>query len=186
MNAGHTTITIDLVLDRSSTQDVLRAILHAILFHRLFGLVKPQIFDILEVTMPGVKDKEIEALVEKKVDAFTRAIGSGTNKRGQITLTLSEKKQKKGWFQVYDVFEEVPWETWIVNAEIRHPKSDREREQLKETLSATLTKAVHTMMVHASSEEARDIVPPITNANEISPFPINVVVSVGGVQVPNS
>ena len=70
MDEPHPIITIDLVcpsrgyvawllngllkaqvLDRHLTKDVLRAILHAILFHRLFGTVKPKTFEILDVTM---------------------------------------------------------------------------------------------------------------------------------------
>lgn len=73
MNAGHPTITIDLVrtadltsqptmrtkgkeqvLDRLQTKEVLRAMLHSILFHRLFGTVKPQTFEVLDVTMVRV------------------------------------------------------------------------------------------------------------------------------------
>lgn len=33
------------------TRDVLTAVLHAILFHRLFGVVKPKTFEVLDVTM---------------------------------------------------------------------------------------------------------------------------------------
>ncbi|KAJ7061488.1 autophagy-related protein [Mycena amicta] len=181
MNSGHPTITIDLVLDRQTTRDVLQGVLHAILFHRLFGLVKPQTFEVLDVTMPGVKDAGMEELVNKKVEAFSRAVESGANKRGQIAVTFSEKRQKKAWFQVYD--EDVPWEKWVVNAEIRQPKSDQDHEQFRTTLAATLTKAVQTMLVHTSSEEARAVVPTITDASGISPFPVSVVVSVGGVEV---
>lgn len=39
------------VLDRLQTKDVLRAVLHAILFHRLFGTVKSKTFEVLDVTM---------------------------------------------------------------------------------------------------------------------------------------
>ena len=39
------------VLDRVTTKDVLRAVLHAILFHRLFGTVKPQTFEVLDITV---------------------------------------------------------------------------------------------------------------------------------------
>lgn len=39
------------VLDRHLTKDVLRAILHSILFHRLFGTVKPKTFEILDVIL---------------------------------------------------------------------------------------------------------------------------------------
>ncbi|KAF7300083.1 hypothetical protein MKEN_01331400 [Mycena kentingensis (nom. inval.)] len=178
MSSSHPTITIDLVLDRHTTKDVLQGVLHAILFHRLFGLVKPQTFDVLDVTMPGVKDDEIEKLVNDKVEAFWRKVESGMQRRGQITVTFSEKKQRKTWFQSYD--EEVAWEKWVVNAELRQPRSDRDQQQFLTTLAATLTKAVQTMLVHTSSEEGRLAVPPITDASGISPFPVNVVVSVGG------
>lgn len=39
------------VLDRLQTKDVLRAVLHSILFHRLFGTVKSKTFEVLDVTM---------------------------------------------------------------------------------------------------------------------------------------
>nr|GAT52906.1 predicted protein [Mycena chlorophos] len=180
MTSNQSTITIDLILDKENAQPVLQAVLHSILFHRLFGPLKPQTFDVLDgqVTMPGVKDAKMEALVDNKVAAFLRAVDGGGQKRGQISVTLSEKQQKKAWFQVYD--EEVPWEKWIINAEIRQPKSEPEREQLETTLAATLTKAVMTMLVHATSAETRAIVPQITEATTISPFPLSIAVSVGG------
>ncbi|KAJ7290288.1 autophagy-related protein [Mycena rebaudengoi] len=183
MNTSHPTITIDLVLDRHTTKDVLQGVLHAILFHRLFGLVKPQIFEVLDVTMPGVSDPEMEQLVNEKVDVFWRGIESGASKRGQITVTFSEKRPKKSWFQVYVGEEEVPWEQWIINAELRQPKSDRDRQQFLTTLAATLTKAVQTMLAHTSSEKGRAAVPLITNATGISPFPVRVAVSVGGIEI---
>ncbi|KAF7295875.1 hypothetical protein HMN09_01131100 [Mycena chlorophos] len=198
MTSTQPTITIDLVrphtspspnshphkiLTKENAQPVLQATLHSILFHRLFGPLKPQTFDVLDaqVTMPGVKDAKMEAMVDSKVAAFLRAVdggGGGSQKRGQISVTLSEKQQKKAWFQVYD--EEVPWERWIINAEMRQSKSDLEREQLESTLAATLTKAVMTMLVHATSAETRAIVPQITEATTISPFPLSIAVSVGG------
>lgn len=39
------------VLERNTTKEVLRAVLHSILFHRLFGTVKEQSHEVLDVTM---------------------------------------------------------------------------------------------------------------------------------------
>ena len=70
----HATITIDIVsslhlaqraipahiiantqvLDRQNSREILRALLHSILFHRLFGTIKPQTFEVLDVTMVRV------------------------------------------------------------------------------------------------------------------------------------
>ncbi|EGN93571.1 hypothetical protein SERLA73DRAFT_189272 [Serpula lacrymans var. lacrymans S7.3] len=183
MNNNHPIVTIDVVLDRRTAKEVLHAILHSILFHRLFGLVKPQSFEVLDVTMPGVVDQEMEQLVNDKVDIFWKGIEGGVNKRGQILVIFSEKRPKKSWFQVYMGEEEVPWEQWIINAEMRQPKSDRDRQEFNATLASTLSKSLHVMLTHTSSERGRTAVPLITNSTGISPFPIKMVVKVGGVEI---
>ncbi|KAF8237014.1 DUF1649-domain-containing protein [Tricholoma matsutake] len=179
----HPVITIDLILDRQTTKDVLRGVLHSILFHRLFGTVKPQTFEVLDVTMPGVSDTGMEQLVNEKVEAFWKGIEGDANKRGQICVTFSERRPKKSWFQVYMGEEDVPWEQWIINAELRQPKSERDRQTFNSALAATLTKSIHTMLTHTSSERGRAAVPLITDASGISPFPIKITVKIGGMEI---
>ncbi|KIM64164.1 hypothetical protein SCLCIDRAFT_1213581 [Scleroderma citrinum Foug A] len=177
------TVTIDIVLDRRNAKEVLHAILHAILFHRLFGTVKPQTFEVLDVTVPGVSDPEMEQLVNDKVDTFWKGVENGTNKRGQVLVTFSEKRPKKSWFQVYVGEEDVPWEQWIVNAEMRQPKTVKDRQDFDSTLASTLSKALHVMLTYTSSERGRTAVPLITNATGISPFPIKISVKMDGVEI---
>ncbi|KIM49851.1 hypothetical protein M413DRAFT_117035 [Hebeloma cylindrosporum] len=155
--------------------------LHAIFFHRLFGPIKPQTFEVLDVTIPAVSDQETEQLVDEKVDAFWKGLEGGFSKRGQIIVTISEKKPKKNWFSIGE--EEVPWEQWVINAELRQPKTEKDRENARSALASTLTKAIHTMIMHTSSEKGRAAVPPITDANTISPFPFKVIVKVDNVEV---
>ncbi|KZT18686.1 DUF1649-domain-containing protein [Neolentinus lepideus HHB14362 ss-1] len=174
---GLQTVTIDLVLDRRSTTEVLTAVLHAILFHRLFGTVKPTAFEVQDITVPGVDDADMRQLISEKVNAFWRAIEVSSTKRGQIAITFSERRVRKGWFSLGGE-EEVPWEQWLVNIEIRQPQTGQERN-----LASTLTKALHTMLNHCSSEAARAAVPLITNSHGISPFPFKIVVKVNGVEV---
>ncbi|KAF8509582.1 autophagy-related protein, partial [Gautieria morchelliformis] len=171
-------------LERQTTKEVLRALLHSILFHRLLGTVKPHTSLVHDVTLPAVKDPEIEQLVDEKVNAFWRAVEGGRHSRGQIVLTLAEKRQKK--WTVTQIFspEEVAWEEWIINAELRQPHTDRDRQALNTTLSAALTDALRKILTHTSSERGRAAVPLITNPfNGLSPFPINIRVNVGGIQV---
>ncbi|KNZ77901.1 hypothetical protein J132_03177 [Termitomyces sp. J132] len=176
--------------------------LHSVLFHRLFGTVKPQTFEVLDVTMvcsnstshrhnlmeyqPGVSDVEMEQLVNDKVDAFWRGIEGGASRSGQVPLlpqptscrahhpqikiTFSEKRPKKSWFQVYVGEEDVPWEQWY-------------RQAFNAKLADTLSQAVFTMLTHTSSERGRAAVPLITNASGISPFPIDISVTVGGIEM---
>ncbi|KAF9024212.1 DUF1649-domain-containing protein [Hymenopellis radicata] len=179
---NYPTITIDLIVDRSTCRDVLRGTIHAILFHRSFGTVKPRTFEVLDVTMPGISDVQTEQLVNDKVDMFWKGIDIGASKRGQIVVTFSEKRPKKSWFQVYMGEEDVPWEQWIINAEVRQPP-DRERTSFESTLAATLTKSIFTMITYTTSEKGRAAVPLITDATGISPFPIRITVKIGGVEV---
>ncbi|KAI0695027.1 autophagy-related protein [Cytidiella melzeri] len=184
MNAtNYPVITIDLVLDRRNTRDVLTAVLHSILFHRLFGTVKPTTFEILDVTMPGLDDAEIKQLVDSRVDAFWKAMEGGAQKRGQISVTFSEKRPRKTWFLIGE--EEVPWEQWYltINAEIRQPVTERDRHAFDSELASALTKSLQTMLTYTSSERGRSVVPLITNALSISPFPYKIVVKVGGTEV---
>jgi len=175
------TVTIDVVLDRQTAKEVLRGVLHSILFHRLFGTVVPQTFEVLDVTMPGVSDVEMERLIEEKVNAFWKGIESGTNRRGQIVLTFSEKRPKKSWFQIYE--EEVPWEQWVVNAELRQLKTERDPQAFNATLSNSLTHALRVILTHTSSLRGRTAVPPITKVDGISPFPLKIAVRMGGVEI---
>ncbi|EPQ59946.1 DUF1649-domain-containing protein [Gloeophyllum trabeum ATCC 11539] len=175
------TVTIDLVLDRRSTTEVLSAVLHAILFHRLFGTVKPTTFQVQDITIPGVDDADTKQLVDEKVHAFWRAMEGGPSKRGQIIVTFAEKRARKGWFYMGE--EEVPWEQWIVNAEIRQPKSEQDRVSFNADLASSLTKALQTMLTHISSETGRKAVPLITSSTGISPFPFKVLVKVNGAEV---
>ncbi|KAI9441019.1 autophagy-related protein [Lactarius indigo] len=200
MNA-HATISIDIVLDRQNSREILRALLHAILFHRLFGTIKPQMFEVLDVTMPGVADPNVHRLVDEKVNVFWKGLESVALKRGEISVTLSKKDQRKAWLGMTTYEEEVAWEQWyvavvlpqspiqhilrahrIINAEIRQPKSEQERQQFDRNLAATLSKSLRTMLTHTSSEQGRAAVPPITNS-DVSPFPLKIAVSVGGVEL---
>jgi len=133
--------------------------------------------------MPGVVDSEMEQLVAERVDIFWKGIEGGANKRGQIIVTFSEKRPKKSWFQVYMGEEEVPWEQWVVNAEMRQPKSERDRQTFNAALASTLSKSLLTMLTHTSSERGRTAVPLITNAAGISPFPVKMTVKVGGLEL---
>ncbi|KAI9428410.1 autophagy-related protein [Lactarius indigo] len=180
MNA-HATISIDIVLDRQNSREILRALLHAILFHRLFGTIKPQMFEVLDVTMPGVADPNVHRLVDEKVNVFWKGLESVALKRGEISVTLSKKDQRKAWLGM-TTYEALAWEQWIINAEIRQPKSEQERQQFDRNLAATLSKSLRTMLTHTSSEQGRAAVPPITNS-DVSPFPLKIAVSVGGVEL---
>lgn len=59
----------------------------------------------------------------------------------------------------------------------------KERQNLHSTLANTLTRTIHTMLSHTSSDRGRSAVPLITNAAGISPFPIQITVKIGDLEV---
>jgi len=162
--------------------------LHGILFHRLFGIIKPAKIDCLDVTFPAVRDIETEKLVDDTVKVFLRALqGARQGQRdGQIEIYFTEKKQRKaGWFQSGGE-EEVAWEQWYINVTQDAPRDDQERDRLQESLSNTLQKAVMSMLDYSASERGRAAVPLISTAAGISPFPVHIILRVNGQVVPSS
>jgi len=179
-------IPLNITLERAVARDVLRALLHSILFHRLFGTVHPRCVDVLDVTFPGVSDAEIERLVNDKVELFWRALddlsaSSSSPKRGQLIVTLSERRPKKTWFSMGE--EEIAWEIWTINASIYSPQSERDRRAILDPLPDTLSNLLLTILNHTSSEKGRACVPPIVTAGVVSPFPLHIGVKVAGVEI---
>ncbi|KAG1762119.1 hypothetical protein EDD22DRAFT_778770 [Suillus occidentalis] len=161
------------ILDLHGTKEVPTTMFHSILSPRLFGAVKSQTFEVLDVTTPPVSDSEMEPLVTEKVDIFWKGIESGANQHGQMIVTSPAKKAKKSWFQVYVSEGEVPWEQWC----------DVRRHEFNANLASMLLRALNMMLTHTSSERGRTAVPLITNATVISPFRSRLQLKVGGVEL---
>lgn len=58
-----------------------------------------------------------------------------------------------------------------------------DRQTFNSALAGTLTRSLQTMLTHTSSERGRSAVPLITNSAGISPFPIKVLVKIGGIEI---
>lgn len=61
--------------------------------------------------------------------------------------------------------------------------TDRQTEDFDFIVASTLSKALHVMLTYTSSERGRNVVPLITNATGISPFPIKITIKVDGVEI---
>jgi autophagy-related protein 101 len=58
-----------------------------------------------------------------------------------------------------------------------------DRLDMRDALTSTVRDALLRMATHTSSEKGRLAVPLITNNSSISPFPMSVVVNVGGQEI---
>ncbi|KAF8601185.1 hypothetical protein BDV93DRAFT_238974 [Ceratobasidium sp. AG-I] len=184
MDSGPVKIVFEFKVDRDLTKELLCGVIHAILFHRAFGCVKPTTRDALDVTLPAIDDEGLTRTVERKVDQFKRllddspGIGSAGRKRGQMSVVFSELRAKNSWFSSGEV--QVPWEEWTVVVEA-HSKQGAPRA----ATSQALAQALYRIIVHTSSAHGREIVPAIRAATtELSPFPYAIKGKVGSSEIP--
>ncbi|KAH7100930.1 DUF1649-domain-containing protein [Auriculariales sp. MPI-PUGE-AT-0066] len=139
-------------------------LLHAVLFHRLLGIIKPATIEFLDVTIPKIDDPKIDAMVNAKADAVYRAIDLANNKKGQLIVTFADRVTKKSWFSSGE--EDVTWEQWLLDiTAIAHP------------IPASI------ILEHTSSEQGRAAVPRIKESSGVSPFPWRIEVRVGSVEL---
>ncbi|KAL1914670.1 uncharacterized protein VTP21DRAFT_8081 [Calcarisporiella thermophila] len=164
--------SIELTVDKAYLADVLRAILHSILFLRVFANVQPKDLEVLNISFPGIDDPDVTAQVEDKVAAFVRSMESaptnGFTFKGQIAVMFYEKRTKKAWFSKSE--EEVCWEQWTITLTVQAPPTERERLKLRKAMSSQLSHTLATML--RTVNEKRDHIPPITSND--NPFPYQI------------
>ncbi|KAL6526192.1 hypothetical protein OROMI_029832 [Orobanche minor] len=133
----------ELDVEHFEIREVLRCILHTVLFHRALGLVRPkdidlELFEITYVlfsphsplhlstqskTMPvQCGDVELERKIDEKIDQFIDRVEKHPNKKNQICLSFYEVKNKQAtWFT--NKVERLYWEQWYINLNVaQHPK----------------------------------------------------------------
>lgn len=167
------TVNLDLVIERPAGKDALRALLHLILFHRLFGCIKPRTTEIFDLTLPAVDEPDIDNLVNIKIDLFWRTLESSANSRAEMVIVFSEKRTKKSWFSSNE--EEIPWEKWVIDAQLASKADPAQRNSPSNSITrAYLQRSMQRVLEHV--DEKRDAVPPI-QTQTLSPFPMSITVN---------
>ncbi|KAJ6801428.1 autophagy-related protein 101 isoform X2 [Iris pallida] len=113
----------ELVLEQLEIREVLRCILHTIVFHRALGLVRPKDIDceLFEITYVQCGDTELEKKIEEKIDQFISWAEKHPNKKSQVSLSFYETKSKQPtWFSKP---ERLYWEQWYINLHVVSPKT---------------------------------------------------------------
>ncbi|EJU02520.1 DUF1649-domain-containing protein [Dacryopinax primogenitus] len=160
------------VVERPAGKEALRALLHLILFHRLFGCIKPRTTEIFDLTLPAVDEPEIDNIVNIKIDQFWKTLESSANSRAQMIVVFSEKRTKKSWFTSNE--EEVPWEKWIIEAQLTSKADPPQRNNAQNSVTRShLQRCMQRVLEHV--DEKRDAVPPI-QAQTLVPFPMSITV----------
>ncbi|KAI8057081.1 autophagy-related protein [Syncephalis plumigaleata] len=152
---------IELTTDRSLLKDVLRALLHTILFHRVFITIRPMEVEALDTFYPAIDDPDIERAIEDKLRAFARHLDATGLDSAQMVVGFFEKRTKNSCMLG----------EWPITVTCVRPRDERDQAYLRQAASAQLRKLlagiVHTVETH------REHVPAITT-NEGNPFPYQV------------
>ncbi|THU70767.1 hypothetical protein C4D60_Mb08t28470 [Musa balbisiana] len=145
----------ELVVVPTEIQDVLRCILHTIIFHRALGLVRPQDVECehFEITYVHCGDHEIEKKIDEKIDQFVGWVEKHPNRKGQVCLSFYEVKNKHAtWFG--NKIERLYWEQWYINLHVLNPKSHGKSHYTKAPVSTGENASEESSSRHAALESS--------------------------------
>ncbi|XP_074295408.1 autophagy-related protein 101-like isoform X1 [Silene latifolia] len=134
----------ELQVDDFEIKEVLRCILHTIMFHRALGLVRPKDIDLelFDITYVQCGDVELEKKIDEKIEHFISWVEKHPNKKSQICLSFYEIKNNKAiWFS--NKVERLIWEQWYINLNVAHQR-------------ATSNKSYHSKVVDSREGSSED------------------------------
>ncbi|CAF1717069.1 hypothetical protein Bca4012_041595 [Brassica carinata] len=137
----------ELEVESFEIREVLRCILHTIVFHRALGLIRPKDIDLelFDITYVQCGEIEVEKKIDDKIEQFVTWIGKHPNKKSQICLTFYEVKTKQpSWFT--NKIERLYWEQWNINLSAFQPPT-----------KPPVGKSHHSKLVMDPGEESEDI-----------------------------
>ncbi|KAK1316250.1 hypothetical protein QJS10_CPA05g01526 [Acorus calamus] len=183
----------ELEVEQLEIREVLRCILHTIVFHRALGLIRPKDVDseIFEITYVQCGVAEVEKKIEEKIDQFVAWVEKHPNKKSQICLSFYELKNKQAaWFG--NKTERLIWENWYINLNVLHPKAHSskphhakvvvgtevnmldERSTRRAALESSLREVLFQIIKFVNDK--KDHIPPVPNVEGVS-FPYEITIS---------
>ncbi|XP_042376119.1 autophagy-related protein 101-like [Zingiber officinale] len=179
----------ELVVEPLEIREVLRCLLHTIVFHRALGLVRPKDIEceLFEITYVQCGDHELDKKIEEKTDQLIAWVEKHPNKKSQICLSFYEVKNKHAsWFG--NRTERFYWEQWYINLHVLNPKSHTKPHNSKAPLSTgentseegssrrtALESSLREVLFQIIRfvNEKKDHIPPVQNSEIIS-FPYEI------------
>ncbi|KAI4314925.1 hypothetical protein L6164_027785 [Bauhinia variegata] len=182
----------ELEVEHFEIREVLRCILHTIMFHRALGLVRPRDTDLelFDITYVQCGDMELEKKIDDKIEQFISWVEKHPNKKSQICLSFYEVKNKQvSWFS--NKIERLYWEQWYINLNVaQHPKAHSSKSvhsKVVDTEGASEDRNARSAALEASLREVlfqiikfvnekKDHIPPIPNLEGAVSFPYEIAI----------
>ena len=160
-------------------KEVMRAVLHTVLFTRALGVVRPRDVDceMFDLSYATCGDPAVDAAVEARLDALQawlrRETRAGGETHARVTLSFHELQHVGGSLPRIEKRPTACWEQWRVPLEV--VVVDEAHDVLKEQLALELRDTLRGAIQHVLglAGERKDHIPPVTTASAVCfPFAI--------------
>jgi hypothetical protein len=142
------TFNLNIFADANFAEDIIEAVLLAILFHRIFLPIVPLSRDLLGLTLPVIDDADLRAYIRQLAGSLIQELVTGYDvseeveeraremiqqferkraieiARGSLAVRFYKKSQRMSWFGVGKHEEEVCWEQWTLNVMLVYPRTE--------------------------------------------------------------
>lgn len=160
--------------------EVLRCLLHTILFNRALGTVHPREVDsqLFDITWVHCGDDGVDARVESKVSTVQTWVERNPGRDIRVCLSFFERRQQQGWFLRQE--QRLYWEQWIIPivvADYHSLEPDSARAKRKQALQSQLEASLSSIITAVNTK--RDHIPPVVSGAALT-FPFDVTVEGAG------
>ncbi|XP_039116975.1 autophagy-related protein 101-like [Dioscorea cayenensis subsp. rotundata] len=176
----------ELEVEPLEIREVLRCIVHTIMFHRVLGLVRPKDTDseLFEITYVKCGDEELERKIEEKIDQLIVWIEKHPNKKISVCLSFFEIKNKQTkWFNKTD---RVYWEHWYINLQLVKSRTITTFHLIEQTTKLEEASSKHAALESALREvmfqivrfanEKSNHVPSVPSSHDSVSFPFDITI----------
>lgn len=154
--------------DSRYTGDAAKAIISTVLFHRLFGSLKPSTGDAVGVTYPTPSNSLVSGLLNEKQREVDSRVRDDNNSSLHLTVKFYEQRVKKNtWFQKTH---NVCWEAWDIELK-PGTLSQAEHENTRKSTAKDLQRAL--LEIVSFVDTNKEHIPAITTTDLI-PFPYEI------------
>jgi autophagy-related protein 101 len=154
------------------SRDVLRALLHTIIFNRALGPVSPIDTDseLFDLTWVRCNDPAVEKIIEDTINLLCNWIQKNQGNQLAVCLSFYEKRDRQSWFSKSE--ERLYWEQWVITLNFHDPSEVTHTKQKK--LLSSLEDAI--TFIIRSVNEKRDHIPPVISGSAVTfPFDISLI-----------
>lgn len=165
MNYEHCQLD-ELEVEPFQVKEVLRCLIHTILYQRILGATPSnrhveEESTLFEISYLRFDDESVRVTVEERIEHFAKSLDRADEARGQVDLSFFERRQRKGLLGLHNVEERVCWERWSCTLVVRSrpPQEHSERAKAQAGLEARLGERLCTIVGMCS--EKKEHLPPI-------------------------